>query len=262
MTLNHTWRKQALKFALLLLVGVSLHAHAGLFGIGGDSWKEEVLLHDGQKMIGERSQTYGGRSEPGQSGPIAEHSIRFTLPHGGQSFTWTSEYSQDIGRTNFNLLAVHVKDGTPYLVVEPNLCLSYNKWGRPNPPYVFFMNDGNTWQRIPLEQFPVEFTTINVAHNTVGRDAKVLAAMGLVPLEKVREMNVSSNPMYQRILREALPPAKIISMCDTKFTNGKGTWLGADWFSGEENLAACLRVCDHKEFKGDSCPCGQFFKGN
>jgi len=214
MTAPHTWSKHVLKFALLLLAGVSLHVHAGLFGSGGDSWKEEVLLHDGQKMIVERSQTYGGRSEPGQSGPIAEHSIRFTVPGASRFITWTSEYSEDIGRTNFNLLAVHVKDGIPYLVVEPNLCLSYNKWGRPNPPFVYFKFVDEAWQRIPLEQLPAEFETINVVRNTLGRDSELLVSMGFVPSEKVAEMNRTKTREYKSILREPVSGGFGMSSCE------------------------------------------------
>ena len=154
--------KQIAKLGLLLMMGVSMNADAGLFGFGGDSWKEEVLLHDGQKIIVERSQSYGGWSEPGQSGPIKEHTIRFALPGSNKTITWISEYGEDLGRANFNLLAVHVLNGIPYVVASPNLCLSYNKWGRPNPPYVFFKHDGIAWQRIALEAFPAEFKTINV----------------------------------------------------------------------------------------------------
>ena len=117
-----------------------------------DSWKEEVLLHDGQKIIVERSQTYGGRSEPGQSPPAKEVMIRFKPPGVTNSITWVSEYGDELGRTNFNLLALHIKQGTPYVVTEPNLCLSYNKWGRPNPPYVIFKHDGKIWQRIALSE--------------------------------------------------------------------------------------------------------------
>jgi hypothetical protein len=245
---------------VVLTLGGSLSVNAGLFGLGGDSWKEEVLLHDGQRIIVQRTQSYGGRSEPGQSGPIKEHTIRFTLPGTSQTITWTSEYGEDLGRINFNLLAVHVLDGIPYVVAEPNLCLSYNKWGRPNPPYVFFKYEANTWQRIPLEQLPAEFKTINVAHNTIGRDAQDLVQMGLVPVEKVKAMNVSSNPLYRSILRE--PMKGMERGCGVKFSNGKGTWLGADWFSDERDLTACMRVCEHKGFKETTCPCGQFFKGN
>lgn len=42
---------------LVLTLGVSMSP----YGFGGDSWKEEVLLHDGSKMIVERSQSYGAR---------------------------------------------------------------------------------------------------------------------------------------------------------------------------------------------------------
>jgi hypothetical protein len=91
-------------------------------GPGGNTWKEDVLLHDGHKMIVERSQSYGGRSEPGQARPIKEHSIRFTPPGTSTAITWTSEYSQDIGRMSSSLLAVHVLDATPYVGARPNLC--------------------------------------------------------------------------------------------------------------------------------------------
>lgn len=230
--------------AFALTSTLSLNACAGLFGLGGDTWKEEVLLHDGQKVIVERSQTYGGRSEPGQSGagPIKEHTIRFMLPGTNQSVSWTSEYSTEAGRTNFNLLAVQVLQGVPYVVTEPNLCLSYNKWGRPNPPYVFFKYEGNAWQRISLEQLPVEFKTINVAHNTLGQDARDLVQMGTVPLEKIKEMNRSSNPYYRSILREALPQERINQMCEP-MVHYKCGWFGTRP-DGTFNKEFADRICD------------------
>lgn len=173
---------------LLLTLGVSSVTNAALFGLGGDSWKEEVLLHDGQTMIVERLQSYGGRSEPGQSGPIREHAISFRLPGSDKPITWISEYGEDLGRANFNLLAVHVLNSTPYVVTSPNLCLSYNKWGRPNPPYVFFKYEGNAWQRIALEAFPAEFKTINVVLSTQKVEAGILSRTGLTSAERVREL--------------------------------------------------------------------------
>lgn len=208
-----------------LMLGMSMNAKAGLFGLGGTSWKEEVLLHDGQKIIVERSQTYGGRREPGQSAPIKEHSIRFTVPGSHESITWISEYGEDLGRTNFDLLAVHVLNSTPYVVASPNLCLSYNKWGRPNPPYVFFKYDGNVWQRISQERFPAEFKTINVILSIQKFQADQWSSMGLVSAEKIKEMNShAENPERKTILREPLSQKRIVQMCEERVLY-KGYWI-------------------------------------
>jgi hypothetical protein len=192
---------------LVVLVEMSACAAAGFLVFGRDSWKEEVLLHDGSKIVIARSQTYGGRREIGQPPPIRKHTIIFTLPNSDKRITWTSEYGEDIGRTNFFLLAVHVLNGTPYIVAEPNLCLSYNKWGRPNPPYVFFKYDGKAWQRIPLEEFPAEFKTINVALTLGGKDVEAMVSLGVVPAENIRERNSRlTQAEFKTILREPVKP--------------------------------------------------------
>lgn len=197
------------------------------------SWKEEVLLHDGSKMIVERSQDYGGRSEPGQSPPIKEHTINFTLPGSKKTITWTSEFGKDVGRANFNLLAVHVLDGTPYLIVEPNLCLSYNKWGRPNPPYVFFKYDGKAWQRIQPTELPPEFKTINLIVNN-GREEDIEKAarrLGYVSVEGVKQLNSSlPQPEYRTILREAVKPGSVVGSsvnCES-MVHYKCGWVGTN----------------------------------
>jgi len=214
---------KTIPLALVVCIAMSGCAQIGKFG--DDSWKEEVLLHDGQKIIVKRSQSYGGRHEIGQSSPIKEHSIEFSLPGSNKSITWTSEYGEDIGRTNFNLLAVHVLNGTPYLVVEPNLCLSYNKWGRPNPPYVFFKYDGKTWQRIPLEEFPVEFKTINVALTLGGVDVAAMVRLGVVPSENIQRRNSRlKQPEYKTILREPLSKERINYLCEERVLY-KGYWV-------------------------------------
>ncbi|MEK7412655.1 MAG: hypothetical protein AAB263_04985, partial [Planctomycetota bacterium] len=110
------WLKRITKFGLILMMGVSMNADAELLGFGGKSWKEEVLLHDGSKIIVKRSQTRGGSHEIGQPPPVKEHTISFTLPNSSKTITWTSEYGEDVGRANFDLLAVHVLNGTPYIV--------------------------------------------------------------------------------------------------------------------------------------------------
>lgn len=204
MRADYLWQKRIVKLGLILMMGGGMSADAGFLGFGGTSWKEEVLLHDGSKIIIKRSQSRGGSHEIGQPPPVKEHTISFTLPNSSKTITWTSEYGADVGRSNFDLLAVHVLNGTPYIVASPNLCLSYNKWGRPNPPYVFFKYDGKDWQRITLSEFPAEFKTINVAVSTLG-DEDILTSLGFVSAEKIKELNSDyKQPEYKTILREPL----------------------------------------------------------
>jgi hypothetical protein len=250
--------KRIAKFAMLLMLGASLNACAGLFGLGGASWKEEVLLHDGSKIIVNRSQTRGGSHEIGQPPPVKEHTISFALPNSNKTITWTSEYGEDIGRANFDLLAVHVLNGTPYLVTTPNLCLSYNKWGRPNPPYVFFKYDGNAWQRIPLSEFPAEFKTINVAASTLG-DEDRLTSLGFVSVEKIMNLNSEfKQPEYHSILREPIRSAG--QGCLALIRTGDG-WKSRDWFENQPTHEACLKFCNAEKVNAETCPCKSIFKG-
>lgn len=267
MSTPQTLLQRITKLGFFLMMGVSMNADAGLFGFGGASWKEEVLLHDGSKIIVKRSQNYGGRHEIGQPSPIKEHTISFTLPNSNKTITWTSEYGEDLGRTNFNLLAVHVLNGTPYVVASPNLCLSYNKWGRPNPPYVFFKYDGKAWQRIGLEEFPAEFKTINVALDIQGREVEELDKMGFVSVDKIKLLNAHTTiPEFKTILREAVKPGTREALyssvnCEAMIPYGKGGWLGLDWFSDQPSYEACLKVCESKGVSPQNCPCATLFKG-
>lgn len=187
--------------ALALILAVSLTA----CGAGSETWREDVLLHDGSKIIVERSVSRSGHHEIGQPPPIKEQSLSFMLPSSNKLITWKSEYGEDVGRANFNLLALHILNGTPYLVVEPNLCLSYNKWGRPNPPYVFFKYDSEKWQRIQLSEFPAKFKTFNVTISLSSGTVEKMVKQGTVPAEHISEQNNSlTQPEYQTILREPI----------------------------------------------------------
>ncbi len=221
-----SWLLRAI-LTMVAIGGISMNANAGLFGLGGTKWKEEVLLHDGGKIVVKRSQTYRGRHEIGQSTPVGEHTIRFELPATGKQIEWTSEYGEDLGRTNFNLLALHIRDGAPYLVAEPNLCLAYNKYGRPNPPYVIFKHDGKVWQRIPIADLPLEFKTINlIVNNGREEDIEALAKQhGYVSANDVAQLNGSlTQPQYRSILREALAAERIREMCGDMVLY-RGHWI-------------------------------------
>jgi hypothetical protein len=201
--------KRIAEAGLILMMGISMSANAGLFGFGGDSWKEEALQYDGSKIIVKRSQNYGGRHEIGQGATIKDYSISFTLPNSAKTITWTSEYSEDVGRANLHPLALHVLNGTPYIIAEPNLCLAYNKWGRPNPPYVMSKYDGKEWQRITIRELPLEFKDMNLVNNTKDH-AEQLMNSSVVSVEAVKNFNRSlTQPEYKTILREAIVPTMV-----------------------------------------------------
>lgn len=248
------------------LLGISLiilGAVMSMCAMGGKtSWKEAVLLHDGQTIIVERSQSYGGRHEIGQSQPIKTHTISFALPNSNKSIVFKSEYSEDVGRANLNLLALHVLNGTPYIVSEPNLCLAYNKWGRPNPPYVIFKYNGKAWQRIPLSQLPVEFKTINLIVNN-GREEDIQRAAsgwGYVSVADVQQINNSlTQPEYKTILRETVKGGTPAN-CGEMVYDGKDGWIGMGWFTKQPSYEACLNYCEQEKVSTQYCPCHKLFK--
>lgn len=184
-TLMQAYSVRVLKLLLLLMMG-----GMSACGSGTETWKEEVLLHDGSKIIVERSQTFGGRHEFGQSPPVREHSVIFTSPSSSNPITWRSEFSEDIGHSNFELLVLDVVDGSPYVVAYPTGCLAYNKWGRPNPPYVFFKYADEQWKKIDLVELPSDIKQPNVLIDTYGHaDVEQSIKSGFITSDKVMQFN-------------------------------------------------------------------------
>lgn len=247
-----------LLIAVLLVILGLIGANAfGLFGFGGTSWQEEVLLHDGSRIIVERSQSYGGRHEVGQSAPIKEQKIIFSLPGTKQKISWFNEYGKDIGRANFELLALHILKGTPYIVTTPRLCLSYNKWGRPNPPYVVFKYADAAWQRIPLKELPAEFTTFNLTIETKGYEKEIVSE-GLVSAEKIKKLNSTlRQPEFKTILREPLKSEQIF--CTEMIPTVNGGWEGIEGFIHQPSYERCLWYCKVRHVDPELCPCDRLF---
>jgi len=229
-----------------------------LAGCGTTGWKEEVELHDGRKIIVDRYQSYGGLHEIGQGSPIKTQEVRVVMPGRHWPLSFKSEYSEDVGRANLLMLALHIKDDTPYIITEPNLCLAYNKWRRPNPPYVIFKHDGKDWKRIPLEELPAEFKTINLVIDTKNEEPK-FNKLDVVPAEQVRKFNKElHDPEYQGILREPLPEDKY--GCAEMISDGKGGWTGVGFFRDQPSYEACVGACNNFHIEEQYCPCHRYFK--
>lgn len=250
-------------FFSAVIGGMNMEASAFL-GLGNSvSWKEEVLLHDGQKIIVERSVVRKGRHEIGQKPPIREQSLTFTPPGSRQQITWKSEYTEDVGYANFGLRALDIVDGTPYIVSSLIGCLSYNKWGRPNPPYIIFKYSDHKWEMVPLSELPPTIKRANVILYLDDEEIRSAAKqLGYITADSIRELNSSLKLEYQNtIVRTPLPPGSAGVSCPEEFYNGNGSWYGAGWFTSKSSYQACLDVCNMQKFREEYCPCNKLFKG-
>lgn len=204
--------------ALMVSTGVSACAAAGY------SWKEEVLLHDGRKFIAERMVERGGRHEVGQQPPIKQQSLTFTLPGTQQEVTWTDPFSTDLGTANFLPMLLDAREGVAYLVAHPMGCLSYNKWNRPNPPYVVFKYQSLEWSRIALQELPPEFKLPNLIFSSPDDEARKFGK-SIVSAEEITGLYASyRQPEFRSILREGLAKEYINEMCEERVFY-KGYWV-------------------------------------
>lgn len=222
MRINQLWLKQITKFGILLMMGASMNAMASWFGFGGTSWKEEVLLHDGGKIIVERTVKRGGRHEIGQQPPIKEQSLAFALPATKERVTWKTEYSEDVGFADFKPILLSIIQGQAYIVTTPMGCLSYNKWGRPNPPYVVFKYEGKEWSRIPLDELPAVIKDPNLIISSPDEAAKEIEKSVITAVDIKRLNGELTQPEYHTILREAYPGAA--GGCEV-LIRYKGYWI-------------------------------------
>jgi len=179
---------------------------AGSNPFSGASWQEDVLLHDGRVVVVDRWVERGGRHEIGQKPPFKEQKLSFTMPDTKQKITWEDHFSQDLGMANFLPMLLDVHNNTAYLVVETMGCLSYNKWGRPNPPYVIFKYTGNQWQRISLQELPVEIKTVNMI-SSMPDIVVERAGTSFITKEMIQKIvSEYRQPEHQTILREPIKP--------------------------------------------------------
>lgn len=199
--------------SLVVLVEMSACAVVGALPFGGDTWQEEVLLHDGNKIVVERMVKRGGRHEIGQKPSYKEQRLSFAMPGTQQTITWEDHNSDDLGQANFLPMALDISDGTPYLVVYPMGCLSYNKWGRPNPPYVIFRYHDKEWRRILLHELPAEITTPNMIFSMPDLEVEKLGTR-FVSAETIKRLIAGYQPPeYRTIFREMVRQGSGTTSC-------------------------------------------------
>jgi len=128
------------------------------------SWREEVALHDGGRIIASW-QVRMVAGQPFQS-MVGEERVTFTLPGGGQPIVWKHP-GNCCSRLGLILLAV---DGQRlFLVGIPKSGADYDGFGCPTPPYVVLRHEAGNWVRMALSDLPRRFSTSNLL-GYAGRD--------------------------------------------------------------------------------------------
>jgi hypothetical protein len=205
----------------LLIIGISMDA-LGFLGFGNSvSWQEEVLLHDGQKIIVKRHQTLGGKPTlDSRERTTLEEEWIFPVPGTERKISWKTGFKSPPEGPCLMLVLVGFPGGIPYIATVAAGCTAYNHWGRPNPPYVFFKYDGANWQRIPLEEFPTELKEVNVA---VGRPDSSHRT-GLLSIATIKGENRNLEIHMRQIVREPVKVAQTVECEELIFY--KGAWIG------------------------------------
>ena len=177
-------------FCLVLTLGAGMNACATTRTF---TWKEEVLLHDGKKIVVERSDTYDSSlpHEIGQGPPLVEHKTTFMIPGTIKAVIWKSDYGRSSDADSFHFLALDFLDGVPYVATRPAKCPTYDKWNRPNPPYVFFKYV-DEWKYISLPEFPEQFRINVIVTSRKIDNPRIVEAhskFGFVPAQTVAAIN-------------------------------------------------------------------------
>lgn len=193
--------KRLTKLGLILLLGSTISACSSSM-----RWKEEVKLHDGQIVIEERYVKLGGYLYLDSTERTSlDETATFIMPKTQKRIVWKSDFRDSEPEPNsLNMIRFDVVNGTPYLATYPAGCISYNKWGRPNPPQVFFKYASDQWQRIMPDELPSQLIGYS-ANVIVGTPASSLLK-SFYTVKGVNEKNYYiSTPEYKTILREPVP---------------------------------------------------------
>jgi hypothetical protein len=199
------WLGAAGQVTLLLLLFGGLGACAAVPALDrGVSWKEEVVNHDGRRFIVERTQTFDrdGLREIGRDDPLRKQTLRFERPNGHQ-VTWEADFGRGY-QDNLEPLVLGIVEGVPYLITHTTRCHAYNKWDRPNPPYVYFRYVDGDWQRISIDSVPHILNQTNLSLSgslsRAERLARQMGTRGYVSARQIREQqsHMTSESAYLR----------------------------------------------------------------
>lgn len=222
---NGKWNRKTnigIIIIVFIFIGVTNMSEAGFLGFGNSiKWQEEVLLHDGTKIVVERFFNLGVKPTlESHERSALDETVSFVLPGSNKKVTWKTDFRDSEPEPNsLNLLVLDIVKGTPYIATYPAGCIAYNKWKRPNPPYIFFKYDGKDWKRIPLEEFPTEVSKVNVI---VGHPPVKL----LKPFYAIQQVNEQNYDIHDEVYKTIVrTPIKKMNEGCPEMIYYKGAWI-------------------------------------
>jgi hypothetical protein len=123
-------------------------------------WKQEVLLHDGRVMVGDRVSKQG-RIFPANIIMEKEQELSFTHPDTRERIRW------DIPAGLLPYI-LDFENKIPYYVLKAYTVAGYNTWGCPNPLYIACRYTGGQWSQVPIEKLPHRFEKCNLMGSVGG----------------------------------------------------------------------------------------------
>ncbi|WP_080767224.1 hypothetical protein [Xanthomonas citri] len=143
-------------------------------------WKEEILLHDGRKIIAERKDVAGGWTEPGQSGSTQKRTINFSDPDDPKK-----KYTHQItGSSNYLLL--DSDNGVPWLIVSVGPFSVDTDC--PIGSYETFTQVNGVWRSVSYSALPKEFNKPNMATDYGPDSPDLRRSKKLLSAEQIKEI--------------------------------------------------------------------------
>jgi hypothetical protein len=193
-------KPQVLLLALIATLGLS-----ACFGRTTYRWKEEVLLHDGQVIVIERSVRTGEVPvEIGQPPADSDYTLTFRAAD-GKAVTWEAGKS-------FKPMIFDMVNGAVYVVARGSTGPDYARHGCPKPPYFIFRYVDGRWKRIDFEQLPGQIRLANLMSSVTGDDQRLAAVKrGKATVEDVRKSHRRLDPHYKEVREDAPMPLDCIA---------------------------------------------------
>ena len=159
------------------------------------SWKQEVPLLDGRKIIIERISEQTPFLVGTNSRMETAQELTFVRPDNGERVKWRIPKG----------LVPHMLDfdgPVAYYVFAAHTKRDYNDWECPNPPWIAYRYERGAWNRVPLDTIPAKFTVPNLITQASGYQR--YTADGYVTVEELQAYLRRIAPIYRAIGRERI----------------------------------------------------------